>query len=149
MEVKNATALASACEDAEGLVRKITLLEGDLAQERQARKWAEENSHGLSDVAADAKCRWEVSEREHREQFEEFNLLEIQGSELCHAIVSPPRVRNHLLEGMRLAALHHTEMDGELATLQMEMFYATESVLVRSPNEIFPVEIVGELVAKF
>jgi hypothetical protein len=36
VEVENAMALASAREDAEGFVQKITLLEGDLAAERRA-----------------------------------------------------------------------------------------------------------------
>jgi hypothetical protein len=36
MEVENATVLASAHEDAEGFVRKITLLERELATERRA-----------------------------------------------------------------------------------------------------------------
>jgi hypothetical protein len=44
-EVDNAVVLASACEDDKGFVRKITLLEDELAVQRQAR---------------------EVSEREHR-----------------------------------------------------------------------------------
>jgi hypothetical protein len=37
---ENTTALAFAREDAEGLVRKITFLEGELAEERQAQKLA-------------------------------------------------------------------------------------------------------------
>jgi hypothetical protein len=78
---------------------------------------AEENSRGLSDAAADAEHQWEVSEREHREQFEELTLLQTQGSKLCHAIIGSPRVRNHLSEGMRLAVLRRTEMAGELAAL--------------------------------
>jgi hypothetical protein len=36
MEAENATTLASAREDAEGLVQKIALLEGELAEERWA-----------------------------------------------------------------------------------------------------------------
>jgi hypothetical protein len=68
-EVENATALASTREDVEGLARKITLLEDELAAELQAR---------------------EVSEREHREQFKELTLLQTRGSDLCHTIVGPP-----------------------------------------------------------
>jgi hypothetical protein len=59
----------------------------------------------------------EVSKREHREQFKELILLQTRGSELCHAIVGTPRARHHLSEGMQLAALHHSEMVGGLATL--------------------------------
>jgi uncharacterized protein with gpF-like domain len=61
VEAENAAVLPSAREDAEGLVRKITHLEGELAEVSQAREVAEENSCGLSDVAVDAKHWWEVS----------------------------------------------------------------------------------------
>jgi hypothetical protein len=54
VEVENATLLASAHEDAEGLARKFALFEDNLAAEHRAR---------------------EVSERERREQFEELTLL--------------------------------------------------------------------------
>jgi hypothetical protein len=90
-----------------------------------------------------------VSERERWEQFEELTLLQTRGSDLCLAIVGPPRVRNHLSEGMRSAAHHHTKMAGELATLRAAVSSAVESVLGRSPDEAFRVEVVGELVAKF
>jgi hypothetical protein len=55
-EAENAMMLASVCEETEGpwAVWEITLLEDELAAERRA-------------------C--EVSEREHREQFEELTLL--------------------------------------------------------------------------
>jgi hypothetical protein len=48
-------------------------------------------------------CWREEFEREHREQFEELTLLQTQGYELCLAIVGPPRVRNHLSEGMQIS----------------------------------------------
>jgi hypothetical protein len=99
VEAENAVALASAHEDAEGLVWKIALLKGELAEARWAREVPEENSHGLSDAVDDAKHRWEVSERECWKHFEEVTLLQTRGSELCLAIVRPPRVRNHLSEG--------------------------------------------------
>jgi hypothetical protein len=70
-------------------------------------------------------------------------------SELCHAIVYPPQVMNHLSEGMRLATLHHTKMARELVTLQAAVSSAVESMLGRSPNEIFHMEVEGELVVKF
>jgi hypothetical protein len=54
---------------------------------------------------------------EHHTQFQELTLLQTRGSELCLAIVGPPRVRNHLSEEMRLVALHHTEMAREHAAL--------------------------------
>jgi hypothetical protein len=40
-----------------------------------------------------------------------------RGSELCLAIVNPPRVRNHLSVGMWITALLHTKMVGEIAAL--------------------------------
>jgi hypothetical protein len=127
-EVENAMVLASAREDAEGFVRKITLLENELAVERQAR---------------------EVSERERRARFEELTLLQTQSSELCHAIIGPPRSRHHLSEGMRLAALRHTEMAGELTAFQAVVSSATELVLRRSPDDTSHVEVVGEMATKF
>jgi hypothetical protein len=55
VEVESATVLASAREEAEGLVWKITFLEGELVDVRRAREVVEENSRGLSDVAANAE----------------------------------------------------------------------------------------------
>jgi hypothetical protein len=66
MEAENTAVLAFARKDAEGIVRKIALLEDELVVE---------NSYGLSDMVADAERRWEVSEMEHREQFGELTLL--------------------------------------------------------------------------
>jgi hypothetical protein len=102
VEVKSVAVLASAHEKAEGLVRRIALLEGDHAEVHQAREMAEENSRVLSNAAADAERRWEESKREFQQQFEELTLLQVWGSKLCLAIVSPPRVRNHLSEGMQI-----------------------------------------------
>jgi hypothetical protein len=64
-----------------------------------------ENSRGLFDTAANAKHQWEVSKKEHQEQFQELTLLWTRGSKQCFAIVGPPRVRNHLSEGMRLMTI--------------------------------------------
>jgi hypothetical protein len=110
VEVGNTAALTSACEDAKGFIRKIALLEGELAAEHRAR---------------------EVSEREHREQFQELTLLQTRGSELCHTIVGPPLVRHHLSEGVRLAALCHIEMAGVLVALWAPVSSAMESALGR------------------
>jgi hypothetical protein len=117
VEVENTTVLASARVDVEGLVRNIALLEGELVEVHRAREVAEEKFHGLFDMAADAGRRWEVFKKGHREHFEELTRLYTQGSELCLAIVCPPWVRNHLLEGIQITALRHTEMVGELAAL--------------------------------
>jgi hypothetical protein len=75
-------------------------------------------------------------------------LLQTRGSELCHAIVGPPWVRNHLSEGMRLAAFLHTKMAKELVMLRATVSSTIESVLGRSPNDAFCVEVVGELDAE-
>jgi hypothetical protein len=56
---------------------------------------------------------------------------------------------HHLSQGMRLAALCHTEMAGELAMLQAVVSIVVESVLGRSANDTFHVEIVSELAAEF
>jgi hypothetical protein len=120
--------LASAHEDAEGLARKIALLEDELAVEHRA---------------------WEVSEREHREQFDELTLLQTQGSELCRAIVYHPWARHHLSKGMWLAALYHTAMARELAALRVAMSTTTELVLGHSPSNTFNVEAVSNLATEF
>jgi hypothetical protein len=68
---------------------------------------------------------------------------------LCLAIVSPPRVRNHLSEGMLITDIHHTEMARELTVLREAVSSTAELALGHSPNETFRVEVVGELVAEF
>jgi hypothetical protein len=91
----------------------------------------------------------EVSEREHREQFEEFTLLQSRVSELCHAIIDTPRAMHHLSEGMWLVALRHTEMARVLATLWAAVSTVAESVLGCSPSDTFYVEVLTELAADF
>jgi hypothetical protein len=88
-----------------------------------------------------------MSEREHRECFDELTLLQTRGSELCLIIVSPPRARR-MSEGMRLATLHHNEMVRELVVFRTMVSTAVESVLERSPNNVARAEVVGELVAE-
>jgi hypothetical protein len=68
---------------------------------------------------------------------------------MCHAIIDPPWARHLLSEGMRHAALCHTEMPGELASLCAVVSSTMESALGCSPNDTFRVEVVGELVVKF
>jgi hypothetical protein len=63
VEVENAVALASAREDAEGLVWKAVVLKGELMEAREAREVAEEKSRGLFNAVADAERQWEVSEK--------------------------------------------------------------------------------------
>jgi hypothetical protein len=69
VEAKSATKLASAREEIESLVQKITLLKGELVDVRSTREVAEETSHVLFDAAA------EESERGCWEQLEELTLL--------------------------------------------------------------------------
>jgi hypothetical protein len=47
-EMESVVVLASVQEDAEGLVRKVALLEGELAEARQAREVAEEKVRNMS-----------------------------------------------------------------------------------------------------
>jgi hypothetical protein len=146
VEAENIMVWVSAHEDVEGLVQKITLLEGELAEACRAREVAEENSRGLSDAAGSVEHQWEVSKREREEHFEEVTLLHTRGSELCPAIVGPPRVRNHLSEAIQIAALHHTMMAEMLAVLRAVVSSTLELVLRHSPDETFWVEVMGELV---
>jgi hypothetical protein len=110
---------------------------------------AEEKLRSLSNTAADSVWRLVVSEREHREQFEELSLLQARGSEMCLAIVGPPRVRNHLSVGMRAAAFHHTKRVGELAAPLAAVSSVAGSMLGCSPTETSRVEVMDELVAEF
>jgi hypothetical protein len=126
-ETENSTALTSICEDAEGLARKITLLEDEPVRERRAR---------------------ETSEREHRTCFEELTLLQTWGSELCHAFVGPPWAK-HLCEGIWLMVVCRTNMAREHAAFQAAVSSTTELMLGRSPGNSAHVGVVGELVAKF
>jgi hypothetical protein len=50
---------------------------------------------------------------------------------------------------MRITALHHAQMVEELNTLWAEVSSATEWMLRCSPNKVFQVEVVDELVAEF
>jgi hypothetical protein len=68
-EVEDVAALVSAREDTEGLVRKVTLLKGELAEVRQTQEVVEEKFCSLSVVLADGVQRLLVSKMEHREQF--------------------------------------------------------------------------------
>jgi hypothetical protein len=66
-KAENTTALASAHEDVEGLVRKVALLGGELAEVRRVREVVEERFHSLSHMSADGMRRLVVSEKERRE----------------------------------------------------------------------------------
>jgi hypothetical protein len=68
-EVEDVAALVSAHEDTEGLVRKVTLLKGELAEVRQTHEVVEEKFCNLSVALADGVRRLLVSEMERREQF--------------------------------------------------------------------------------
>jgi hypothetical protein len=52
-------------------------------------------------------------------------------------------------EGLRLAALHHTEVARELAVFWAAVSSTGESVLGRSPSNNARAEVVGELVIEF
>jgi hypothetical protein len=137
LEVDSTVALDSTREKAEGFAQRIALLEGELLEAQWAQDVAEVNSQGMSDAAADVERQREQSERECQEWIEELTLLQTRGSELCLAIVNPPRVRSHLSEGMRLAALCHTEVADQLTVLRTVVSSATEFMLRLSPIEAF------------
>jgi hypothetical protein len=60
---ESATSLASAPREADEVVQKVTLLEGDLVDAHWACDLAEVKLQGLFDRAADADQRWEDAER--------------------------------------------------------------------------------------
>jgi hypothetical protein len=67
LEAESTTTLASTREEVEGLVQRIALHKGELAEAHQAWEMAKEDSRGLSDAAADAKWGQEKFEGEFRE----------------------------------------------------------------------------------
>jgi hypothetical protein len=145
VEMENATTLASANEDAKGHVWKITLLEGELGGAPDSRggrvefPWLVQRGSRCRAVAGGVREGvWE--------QFVELTLLQTRGSKLCLSIVGPPWVRNHLSEGMQIAAPRLTEVAGELSTLRSVVTSVVEFALGRSPDETFRVEVVDELV---
>jgi hypothetical protein len=89
-----------------------------------------------SDAVADVEHRWEVSERERQGKFEELISQEL-GLRGVPCQCRPPQVRNHLLEGMQLAALRHSKIAEELAMLQAVGSSLMESVLRCSPDDNF------------
>jgi hypothetical protein len=64
-EAENGAPLAYAHEDAEGLVRMVGLLEGELSEARRAREAVEVKFHSLSSVSANGVRRLVVSKKEH------------------------------------------------------------------------------------
>jgi hypothetical protein len=149
LEAESATMLASACVETEDFARWIALLKGRVAEACQAQEVVEENSRGLFDATTNTKEWREESKRECRELVEKLTLLQTGGSEQCLAIVGAPRGRSHLLEGMWITFLHHTEMVEQLVTLWVTMSFIMEFILGRSPNESFWGEVVDKPVAQF
>jgi hypothetical protein len=127
-EVEDAMTLVSTHEDAEHLVKKVTLLESQHAKAHPAQEVTKEKFRSLSDASVDG-VRWlVVSEMEHQEQFKELSLLLVWTTELCLAIVGPSQVRNPSLERMWATTICHIEMVEDLAALQAAVTSATELV---------------------
>jgi hypothetical protein len=149
VEAESTTVLASTRGEAEGFTQIIALLEGELVKVCQVWESIEENFWGLSNTTTNSE-RWrEESERECQEQVEELTVLQTRGSKLCLAIVGLPRVRNHLWEGMRIAALHHTKMAEQLVGLRVAVSSTAEFVFGCLRTEELQVEVADELVSEF
>jgi triphosphoribosyl-dephospho-CoA synthetase len=67
VEEESTAVLSSTREETESFVQKVGLLEGELAEVRRAREVAEETTHGLSNIVADAERWQEEFERGHWE----------------------------------------------------------------------------------
>jgi hypothetical protein len=147
--VKNLAVLASIWEDAEGLIYKVALLDGELAEARQAREVAEEKFCSLSDASADG-ARWQVVfKMEHRDQFEELSLLWAWGAELCLAIVGPSWVWSHLSTGCGSLPSAILKWLGSSLHFRWQYLLPWSLCWGHSPNETVLVEVMNELVAKF
>jgi hypothetical protein len=72
---------------------------------------------GLSDRVINADRRWKEAQRQCQELVEELTLLQASASVLCQAMVGPPKVRSHLLEGIWVATTRHTAMAKQLTML--------------------------------
>jgi hypothetical protein len=72
---------------------------------------------GLSDRVINADRRWKEAQRQCQELVEELTLLQASASVLCQAMVGPPKVRSHLLEGIWVATTRHTVMAKQLTML--------------------------------
>jgi hypothetical protein len=88
-EMENVAVLAYVREDAEGLICKVSLLEGELAEAHRARGVAKEKVCSLSSSSAEGAWRLVVCNMEHREKFEELSLLRAWDAELCLTIIDP------------------------------------------------------------
>jgi hypothetical protein len=64
VEVESATSVVSACGDADGFARRVTLFEGKLTDARQAQDTSKVNFQRLSNKAADVIQQWEDAERQ-------------------------------------------------------------------------------------
>jgi hypothetical protein len=81
-EVENTASLESAHEDAKGLTWKVTLLEGELVQARQAQEVAEEKFRSLSDASADGAWRLVFSKMESESSSRSFPFCRL-GAPSC------------------------------------------------------------------
>jgi chromosome segregation ATPase len=72
-------------------VQKVAHLKDELADVRHARDTAEAKLLGLADRVADTDQQQEEAEVQCTTLAEELTLMQIRGSELCLAIVSPPK----------------------------------------------------------
>jgi hypothetical protein len=141
--------LASIWEDAEGLARKVALLEGELAEAHRAWEVAEEKFRSLSGMSAEGAWRLVVSEMERREQFEELSLLWAWGTELCLTIIRSSQMKSPLSVRMHVAALCHAGVVGELTALWAAVSSTVELVLGCLTDETSQVEVMNKLTAKF
>jgi chromosome segregation ATPase len=127
--------LASAHWEANEVALKVTLLEGELVDVRQACDLAMVKLQGLSDMAADADRRWEDVKGQCKILAQKLTLLQTKVSELCQAIVGPQRPPPS--EEMQVATAHHTEMARKVGRLHAAVSSTMQSVLKHSPTEAF------------
>jgi hypothetical protein len=148
-EVESVAVLAPAWGDADGLIRKVALLKGELVEARRAWDVAGERVRYLSNSSAEG-ARWLMaSEMKRQEQFEELSLLWSWGIELCLSIIGPSQVMSHHPTRMRAATLHHAGMVGELTALQTAVSSTMELVLCHAPGVTSWVEVMNELTVEF
>jgi hypothetical protein len=88
-EVESVVVLVSARGDAESLVHRVALLNGELVEARRAWDVARERVYRLSRSSVEGARQLMASKMKRQEQFVELSLLQSWCVELCLSILGP------------------------------------------------------------
>jgi hypothetical protein len=148
MAQERAIRLATAYREADMVARRVSILGGELVTMRRAWDVAVEKLPCLAAKAAATNQLLVVVEEQCERLVHELTLLNLRGSTLCMTITGAP-LQAPLHEGMRFAAIHHTEVIIRLCTLYVVVSLASQSILGCLPIDVSQAGVVGEMVARF